>query len=61
MKFLIHTLEIPYVETEYVVSGRGLSLIHQFLTGEKLTPAEVGSSVSQDSETIQWMARLHQP
>ena len=59
MKFLIHTLEIPYVETEYVVSGKGLSLIHQFLTGEKLTPAEVSSSVSQDSETIQWMARFY--
>ncbi len=56
MKFLIHELGVPYVETEYVVSGGGLSLIHQFLSGEKLTAAEVGSSVSQDSETIQWMA-----
>lgn len=59
MKFVIHELEVPYVETEYVVSGGGLSLIHRFLTGEKLTPAEVGSSVSQDSETIRWMARFY--
>jgi glucokinase len=59
LKFLIQTLAVAYVETEYVVSGKGLSLIHQFLTGEQLTPAEVGSSASQDSETIQWMARFY--
>jgi glucokinase len=59
MKFLIHELEISYVETEFVVSGGGLSLIHQFLSGEKLTPAEVGSSVSKDSDTVRWMARFY--
>lgn len=59
MKFLIHELGVSYVETEFVVSGRGLSLIHQFLTGEKLTPAEVGTNLSQDSKTIQWMARFY--
>ena len=59
MKFLIHELGVPYVETEYVVSGGGLSLIHQFLSGEKLTPVEIGTGVSQDSETFQWMARFY--
>ena len=59
MKFLIRELDVCYVETEYVVSGDGLSLIHRFLTGEKLTPAEVGSSVGHDSETIRWMARFY--
>jgi glucokinase len=59
LKFLIHELGVSYVETEFVVSGNGLSLIHQFLSGEKLTPAEVGSGVSQDSETIRWMARFY--
>jgi glucokinase len=59
MKFLMNELAAPYVENEFVVSGRGLSLIHQFLTGEKLTPAEIGSNVSQDSETFQWMARFY--
>jgi glucokinase len=59
MKFLIHELEVPYVETEFVVSGGGLSLILQFLSGEKLTPAEIGNGLSQDSETFQWMARFY--
>jgi glucokinase len=59
MKFLIHELGAPYVETEFVVSGNGLSLIHQFLTGEKWSPAEIGTGVSRNSETIRWMARFY--
>jgi glucokinase len=59
MKFIINELDVPYVETEYVVSGKGLSLIHQFLSGEILSPAEIGSNVPQGSETFQWMARFY--
>jgi glucokinase len=58
MQFLMDELRAPYVETEFVVSGRGLSLVHQFLSGEKLTPAEVSAGLSQDSETLVWMARF---
>jgi len=59
MRFLIDELEAPYVEAEFVVSGRGLTLIHQFLTGNKLTAAEVGAGLSQDSKTLRWMARFY--
>ncbi|UCD81963.1 MAG: glucokinase [Desulfobacterales bacterium] len=59
MKFIINELGISYVETEYVVSGSGLSLIHQFLSGEKMTPAQVGAGLSQNSKTLQWMARFY--
>ena len=59
MNFIINELDVPYVETEFVVSGRGLSLIHQFLSGEILTPAEIGSNIPQDSKTFQWMARFY--
>ena len=59
MHFVIETLATPYVEAEFVVSGRGLSIIHQFLTGEKLSPAEVGAELSPDSETLAWMARFY--
>jgi len=52
-------LSAPYVETEYIVSGRGLSLVHQFLAGEKLTPAEVSAGLSHDSETLEWTARFY--
>jgi glucokinase len=59
MKFIINELDVPYVENEFVVSGRGLSLIHRFLSGENLTPAEIGSNIPQDSNTFQWMARFY--
>ena len=59
MKFLLDELEAPYVETEWVVSGSGLSRVHQFLCGKKLTPAEVAADLTQDSETLRWMARFY--
>jgi glucokinase len=59
MQFVINELGTPYVEAEYVVSGRGLSIIHQFLTGDNLTPAEVGAGLSPGSETLAWMARFY--
>jgi glucokinase len=59
MQFVMDELNAPYVETEFIVSGRGLSLIHQYLAGKKLTPAEVSAAVAQDSETIEWAARFY--
>lgn len=59
MQFVMDELSEPYVETEFIVSGRGLSLVHQYLTGEKLTPAEVGAGLSHDSETLEWAARFY--
>ncbi|MBW2431729.1 MAG: glucokinase [Deltaproteobacteria bacterium] len=56
MNFVMDELDAPYVETEFIVSGRGLSLVHQFFSGEKLTPAEVSAGLSHDSETLAWMA-----
>ncbi len=59
MQFIIDAFGAPYVEAEWVVSGRGLSIIHQFLTGVKLTPAEVGAELSSGSETLAWAARFY--
>ena len=59
MQFVMDELSAPYVETEFIVSGRGLSLIHQYLTGKKLTPAEVSAAVAHDSETLEWAARYY--
>jgi glucokinase len=49
----------PYVTCNTVVSGLGLSLVHQFLTGEKLEPAELAACTHPESETVQWMARFY--
>lgn len=42
-----------------VVSGRGLSYMHWFLTGKNLNPAEVAAEIGPDSETTAWFARFY--
>lgn len=44
---------------DVVASGRGLTLLHWFLTGKELTPAEVAAEIGPDSETTAWFARFY--
>lgn len=59
MDFLLRSAGAAYIEAETVVSGRGLSLLHHFLTGEELEPAEIGARLNAGSETLQWLARFY--
>ncbi len=58
-RFLEQETGEPYVRSEIVVSGRGLSLVHRFLSGEELRPAEIAAKLTPGSETLQWMARFY--
>ncbi|BEQ14566.1 glucokinase [Desulfoferula mesophila] len=49
----------PYPIADTVVSGKGLSYLHQFLTGQKLSPEEVGAVLDQHPDTLAWMARFY--
>lgn len=50
----------PYATGDETVTGRGLAALHQFLTGEKLTPAQVGAqALSHDTPTLEWFARFY--
>ncbi len=42
-----------------VVSGRGLSMLHQFLTGKTLLPSEVAAEINSASETTHWFAKFY--
>lgn len=42
-----------------VLSGSGLARLHAFLTGERLSPAEVGARLTADSPTTALFARLY--
>lgn len=57
--FLIRELGEVYITGNTVVSGRGISLLHLFLTGEKLGPKEVISKLLPDTETLKWAARFY--
>lgn len=54
----IETGEI-YATPNTVVSGRGLSLIHEYLTGEALSPEEVSSRIEKAPETLRWFSRFY--
>lgn len=58
-EFLLGELGEEYVTGNTVVSGKGLSSIHRFLTGERLEPQEVAAKLAPNSETIAWAARFY--
>ncbi len=59
-EFLCKALGLAVAEGDDVLSGRGLALLHEFLTGERLTPGEVGhKALSAPSPTLSWYARFY--
>jgi glucokinase len=48
-----------YITANTVVSGRGLSYLHHFLTGRKLGPSEVVKEFSLYPETLEWASRFY--
>ncbi|MFP5240062.1 MAG: glucokinase [Acidobacteriota bacterium] len=48
----------PFIRWETVVSGSGLALLHRWLTGEALAPAQVAASLSAKDATTEWFARF---
>ncbi len=56
---LVQRLKRDYLVWDEVVSGRGLSSIHRFLSGEELQPADVAAGFSEESETLAWAARFY--
>lgn len=49
----------PYPRGDTVLSGRGMALLHAFLTGEELTPEEITPRLSASSETVAWFSRFY--
>jgi len=58
-RFLLKERNDQYITGNTVVSGKGLSYIHQFLTGRKLEPSEVVGEFSQYPETLEWASRFY--
>lgn len=57
--FLIKKRGDKYITGNTVVSGTGLSLLHQFLTGRKLNPADVVKEFNNHPETFEWASRFY--
>ena len=58
-EFLIRELREQYVTGNTVVSGKGLTYLHLFLTGRKKHPAEVAQEFSLYPETLAWAAKFY--
>ena len=58
-KFLLNETGEAYVRSDTVVSGKGLSRVHHFLTGHKLQPAEVADELNENQRSLRWMARFY--
>lgn len=59
-EFMAREMNLPYVTGDDILSGRGVSALHHFLTGDKLLPEEVGPrALNKASETSDWYARMY--
>lgn len=58
-EFLKEETNRPYAQGDTVVSGRGIALLHLFLTGERKSPEEVTSRFEEYPETLEWAARFY--
>lgn len=57
--FLRQRLGLAAARGDDVLSGRGLALLHEFLTGQRLSPGHVGrSALGEDTPTLRWYARF---
>jgi glucokinase len=57
--FLCSRTGESYARGDTVVSGRGMALLHHFLTGEDLSPEEVTPRMTPGSETLAWFSRFY--
>lgn len=58
-EYVRRTSRLEYCHGDAIVTGSGLSRLHAFLTGESLTPAEVGARLAQSPRTVEWFARFY--
>jgi glucokinase len=57
--FLINELGDSYITWNKIVSGKGICLVHLFLTGEKLDTRDVVRKMLPESETLTWSSRFY--
>lgn len=59
LKFLQGKTGNRYLSGNSVVSGQGLSYLHEFISGEQLEPAQVVQQFATYPQTLEWAARFY--
>lgn len=49
---------ISYCYGDEVLTGRGINILHLYLTGEDLKPREVAQKMAQGGKTLEWYSRF---
>lgn len=58
--FLCARLGLRFARGDDTITGRGLQILHEYLTGETLTAWEVGEKALQrPTETLEWYSRFY--
>lgn len=58
-KFIRIKNNIPYCYGDVVLTGRGLKILHMFLTGEDLPPEDVARKMASGNKTLEWYSRFY--
>jgi len=58
-RFLINARQTHYATYNHVVSGSGLTAIHEFLTGNHLEPPQVVEQLPRHPKTLSWAAKFY--
>lgn len=58
-RFMITRLGDTYLTGNRVVSGAGLSLIHEYLTGDRLKPDQITERLRDFADTVDWASRFY--
>jgi glucokinase len=58
-EFLTRETGEESITANSVVTGKGLTFVHQFLTGERLEPKDVMAKCASDCETLVWASRFY--
>jgi glucokinase len=60
-EFVKERLEVAYPIYDYILSGLGLTLLHEFLTGKVLQPQEITMQFGDNPQlkTLEWFSRFY--
>ncbi len=58
-QFLMQVRRDQYITCNTVVSGKGLSYLHQFLSGRVKEPSEVAEEIALFPDTLEWASRFY--
>jgi glucokinase len=57
-EFVKEKLGVQYASIDNIMTGGGMSLLNEFLTGERLTPHELTANLTDKSAAVKWGARF---